>query len=120
VSRLKRDPRVEAIVAAYRADLEAAGQFAKNEVTSPARAFLTRVGIEGWSRMSLDEQLATAGHDRRLVTWLIVTGRLRPTPEYLVASKLRVGQVAARVYREFHGRFLQTAAELGFDEKSAE
>lgn len=120
MSRLKRDSQVEALVAAYRADLEAAGQYAENEVTSPARSFLLRVGVEGWARLSLAEQLATSGHDRRLVAWLIVTGRLRTTPEYLVASKLRVGKVAARVHREFHGRFLQTAAELGFDRKSAE
>jgi integrase len=120
VSRLKRDSQVEALVAAYRADLEAAGQYAENEVTSPARSFLLRVGVEGWARLSLAEQLATSGHDRRLVAWLIVTGRLQPTPEYLVASKLRVGKVAARVHREFHERFLQTAAELGFDRKSAE
>jgi integrase len=120
VSRLERDPQVEALVAAYRADLEAAEQYAKKEVTSPARSFLLRVGVEGWSHLSLDEQLAILGHDRRLVTWLIVTGRLRPTPEYLVASKLGVGKVAARVYRDFHERFLATAAELGFDRKSAE
>ena len=44
VSRLARDPEVEALVAAYRADLEAAGMFAENEVTSPARSFLLRVG----------------------------------------------------------------------------
>jgi integrase len=120
VSRLERDPQVEALVAAYRADLEDAGQYAKKEVTSPARSFLLRVGVEGWARLSLDEQLATSGHDRRLVAWLIVTGRVRPTPEYLVASKLRVGQVATGVYREFHGRFLATAGELGFDRRSAE
>ncbi|MCA1679558.1 MAG: site-specific integrase [Actinobacteria bacterium] len=120
MSRLRRDPQVEALVAAYRADLEAAGQYAKKEVTSPARSFLLRVGVEGWSSMPLDEQLAIPGQDRRLVTWLIVTGRLRPTPEYLVASKLRVGQVAARVHGDFHRRFLAVAAELGFDQKSAE
>jgi site-specific recombinase XerD len=119
VSRQKRDPRVEALVAAYRADLERAGQYAKKEVTSPARSFLLRVGVEGWSRLSLAEQCAICGHDRRLVTWLIVTGRLRPTAEYLVVSGVRVGQVAAWVHREFHTRFLRTAAELGFDRKSA-
>ena len=121
MSRLPRDPQVEALVAVYRADLEDAGQYARNEVIAPARAFLLRLGgVDGWSRLSLDEQLATSGHDRRLVTWLIVTGRLRPTPEYLVASGVRVGRVAAWVHREFHTRFLATAAELGFDRKSAE
>jgi integrase len=120
VSRLQRDPRVEVLVAAYRADLEAAGMFAENEVTSPARSFLLRVGVDGFSSMTLDQQLAVWGHDRRLVAWLIVTGRVRPTADYLVASKLRVGKVAAGIYREFHARFREVAAELGFDPKSAE
>jgi hypothetical protein len=118
VSRLERDPHVEQLVCAYRADLEAAGMFAENEVTSPARSFLLRVGVSGWSEMTLDQQLAVCGHDRRLVAWLIVTGRVRPTADYLVASKLRVGKVSAGVYREFHRRFLQIAGELGFDPKS--
>jgi len=91
------------VVAAYRADLEAAGQYARKEVTSPARAFLLRVGVDGWAGLSLEQQLAVRGHDRRLVAWLIVTGRVRPTAEYLIASKLRVGKVAAWVHREFHG-----------------
>ena len=118
MSRLERDPQVEALVAAYRDGLQDAGMFAENEVTSPARSFLLRVGCEGWSSMSLEQQLAIPGQDRRLVTWLIVTGRLRPTPEYLVASKLRVGQLSARVHREFHGRFMATASErVGFDDR---
>jgi hypothetical protein len=120
VSRLARDPEVEALVCAYRADLEAAGMFAENEVISPARSFLLRVGVDGFSAMTLDQQLAVWGHDRRLVAWLIVTGRVRPTADYLVASKLRVGKVAAGICREFHWRFHQVAAELGFDPKSAE
>jgi integrase len=120
VSRLERDPHVEELVAAYRGDLENAGMFAENEVTSPARSFLLRVGRDGWSAMTLDQQLAVWGHDRRLVAWLIVTGRVRPTADYLVASKLRVGKVAAGIYREFHARFLRVAAGLEFDPKSAE
>jgi hypothetical protein len=70
--------------------------------------------------LSPDEQLRFRGHDRRLVAWLIVTGRVRPTAEYLVASKLRVGKVAMWVHRECHERFMRVAAELGFDPKSAE
>ena len=94
--------------------------FAENEVTSPARSFLLRLGPDGWAAMTLEQQLAVRGHDRRLVAWLIVTGRVRPTADYLVASKLRVGKVAAGIYREFHRRFLQVAVELGFEPKSAE
>ena len=43
-------------------------------------------------------------------------GAARP-PSILVASKLRVGKVAAGYHREFHGRFMQVAGELGFDAK---
>src|SRR5262249_53525335 len=54
------------------------------------------------------------------VAWLIVTSRVRPTAEYLIASKIRVGRVAAWVHRDFHERFMRVAAVLGFDPKSAE
>ena len=120
MSRLSRDPEVEALLAVYRADLEASGKFAGNPMISPARSFLLRVGVEGWSRLSLSEQCSISEHESRLVTWLIVTGRLQPTAEYLVASRLRAGRVAAWVHREFHERFMRTATELGFASKSAE
>jgi hypothetical protein len=117
---LKRDPEVEALVVAYRAALEAAGKFAGNPMISPARSFLLRVGVEGFSRLSLSEQCSISEHESRLVTWLLVSGRLRASIEYLVASRLRAGRVAAWVHREFHERFIATAAELGFAPKSAE
>ena len=55
-----RRPEVEQLVAAYRADLRAAGMFAEHPVTSPARTFLTRVGLAGWRRLSAAEQCATS------------------------------------------------------------
>jgi hypothetical protein len=45
VSR-SRQVEVEKLVAAYRTDLLAAGMFAQNSVTSPARSFLSRIGVE--------------------------------------------------------------------------
>ncbi|MGB0093769.1 MAG: hypothetical protein WBP81_14715 [Solirubrobacteraceae bacterium] len=121
MARLRRDPEVEALIAAYRADLVATGQFAGNPMISPARSFLLLVGgVEGFSRLSLAEQCSISEHESRLVAWLIVTGRLRPSAEYLVASRLRAGRVAAWVHCEFHERFMRTAAELGFAAKSAE
>jgi integrase len=121
MARLRRDPEVEALITAYRADLVATGQFAGNPMISPARSFLLRIGgVEGFSRLSLAEQCSISEHESRLVTWLIVTGRLRASAEYLVASRLRAGRVAAWVHREFHERFMRTAAELGFAAKSAE
>jgi integrase len=110
-----RDPEVERLVDAYRADLVTAGMFAEWPVTSPARSFLARVGVDGWSTLSLSEQCATSLKDRRVVGWLMVTGRLKPTADYLVLGRPYLGEVAARHHRAFHSRFAATAAELGFD-----
>ena len=76
---------VEELVAAYRADLAAAGMFAAHPVTSVARTFFTRIGVEGWTRLPLAQQCALPLKERRVVGWLIVTGRVRPSPDYLVA-----------------------------------
>jgi integrase len=118
---LPRDPEVEALIGAYRAELVATRQFAGSPMISPARSFLLRVGgVEGFRRLSLAEQCSISEHESRLVTWLIVTGRLRVSAEYLIMSRLRAGRVAAWVYREFHKRFMRVASELGFAAKSAE
>jgi integrase len=106
---------VEELVDAYRADLLAAGMFAGHPVTSVARSFLTRVGVDGWSRLPLPQQCALALKDRRVIGWLIVTGRVRPSPDYLVACRPYLGEVAAHHHRAFHERFSVTSAELGFN-----
>jgi hypothetical protein len=110
-----RRPAVEDLVDAYRADLVAAGMFAGHPVTSVARMFFTRVGPEGWARLPLAAQCALPLKDRRVVGWLIVTGRLRPSADYLVACRPYLGEVAARHHRAFYERFAATSAELGFD-----
>ncbi len=122
MARLARDPGVGALIAAYRADLIAAGHFAENEVTSPARAFLLRIGgPAGWSRLSLEQQCAVSGaHESALVTWMITAGHLRATPEFLACGAQRLGRVAAWVHPEFHRRFMQVAADVGFTPKVAE
>ena len=106
---------IEELVEAYRADLVAAGMFAGHPVTSVARTFLTRVGVAGWSASPLAIQCALPLKDRRVVGWLIVTGRLRPSPDYLVACRPYLGEVAAHHHRRFHERFTATSTELGFD-----
>ena len=90
-SRARR-PGVEDLVGAYRADLVAAGMFAGHPVTSVARMFFTRVGAAGWAQMPLAGQCALPLKDRRVVGWLIVTGRLRPGPDYLVACRPYLGK----------------------------
>jgi integrase len=109
-----RCPQVEELVAAYREDLQAAGMFAGHPVTSPARSFLTRVGTGGWGKLTLTEQLATQPKYRQVAGWLMVTGRLRPSADYLVCGRPYLGEIAARHHRAFHQRFRATAVGLGF------
>jgi hypothetical protein len=111
----RRRADVEELVAAYRADLAAAGMFAAHPVTSVARTFLTRVGVDGWARLPLAQQCALPLKDRRVVGWLIVTGRVRPSPDYLVACRPYLGEFAAHHNRTFHARFSARSTELGFD-----
>ena len=116
VSRSRaRRPEIEALVDAYRNDLLAAGMFAENPVTSVACTFFTRVGVEGWSRLSLAQQCALPLKDRRVLGWLLVTGRVRPSADYLVACRPYLGQVAAHHHRVFHARFAAASADLGFE-----
>ena len=92
MARLARDPEVEALIDAYRADLIAAGHFAEKEVTSPARAFLLRIGgPAGWPRLSLEEQCAVAGaRESALVTWMITAGHVPVRPEFLARGYQRL------------------------------
>jgi hypothetical protein len=122
VARLARDPEVEALIDVYRDDLIAAGHFAENEVTSPARAFLLRIGgPDGWSRLSLDQQLAVCGvRESALVSWMITAGHVRATAEFLACGAQRLGRVAAWVHSDFHRRFMHVADGIGFTPKVAE
>ena len=88
--------------------------FAGHPVTSVARMFFTRVGAEGWACLPLAAQCALPLKDRRVVGWLIVTGRLRPSAGYLVACRPYLGEVAARHHRAFYERFAAASAGLGF------
>jgi hypothetical protein len=109
-----RRPGIEDLVDAYRADLTEAGMFAGHPVTSVARMFFTRTGAEGWACLPLAAQCALPLKDRRVVGWLIVTGRLRPSPDYLVACRPYLGEVAAHHHQAFYGRFAAASAGLGF------
>jgi hypothetical protein len=122
VARLARVPEVEALIDLYRGGLFAAGHFAENEVTSPARAFLLRIGgPSGWSRLSPEQQREIReSRASALVMWMITAGHVRATPEFLADSYQPLGKVAAWVHPAFHQRFMQIAADVGFTPKVAE
>ena len=65
--------------------------------------------------MTFEEQCQISTRETRVVLWLITSGHARATAEYLARRNVHIGEIAAWVHREFHQRFVATAAELGFD-----
>lgn len=110
----------EDLVGAYRASLQEAGMFAGPPTISVARMFFARVGVGGWGELSLAEQCAQPHKNRRVVGWLMVTGRLAATAEYLVAARLNVGDMASRHHHDFFSRFCRVARDLGFGPKAVQ
>lgn len=108
------------LLCAYRASMERAGMFAGPPTVSVARMFFARVGPGGWDDLSLAEQCAQPHKNRRVIGWLMVTGRLAASADYLVAARLNVGDMAGRHHPEFFSRFCAIATELGFGAKAVQ
>ena len=70
--------------------------------------------VRGWPGMSLAEQCALPVGKRRVVAWLIVTGALSPSVEYLVSGRPVLGAVAAHVHHTFYERFTGASVDLGY------
>lgn len=108
-------PQHDALVAAYEGDLRIAGIYVDSAVLWGGRAFCVRFGdADGWNAAPLREQLACNVKIHRFVAWLAATRRLRPTAEYLVARRNKLGEIVARHHPAFFGSFEATALEIGF------
>ena len=94
--------------------------FAGRPTISVACMFLARVGPAGCYDLTLAEQCAQPLKNRRVIGWLMVTGRLAASADYLVATRLNVGDMASRHHPEFFLRFCATASELGFGAKAVQ
>lgn len=109
------------LVAAYEADLWDVGQRPDHKVLWGARYFCARIGEpSAFNALPLDEQLGVNTAVHRFVTWLIATRRLRPSADYLVARRPRLGITLSRHWPGFFAAFMTVAAELGFGVKIAQ
>ena len=109
------------LVAAYEADLWDIGQRPDHKVLWGARFFCARIGDPAaFKALPLHEQLGLNSAVHRFVTWLIATRRLRPTADYLVARRPRLGITLSRHWPGFFAAFMTTAAALGFEVKVAQ
>ena len=110
--------RGEDLCRAYLQALQSADMYVGPPVVSVTRTFFDRIGPDGWATMTLDEQCQLPAKYRRTVGWLIVTGRLVVSAEYLVRVPAYLGGIAKWVLPDEHAAFTAMAADLGFGGKS--
>ena len=108
-------PEYRALEDAYATDLERLGFQVNSTWRWGARAFCVRFGDgAGWHALSLMDQLALNRKLQRFITWLMLTRRLRPSADYLVARRHELGPLLARMDPLSHATFAATALEIGF------
>ncbi|CAN5832390.1 hypothetical protein BH23ACT1_BH23ACT1_07560 [soil metagenome] len=118
---LMLDANQHQLVADYKASLTTAGLSTIPANLWAARAFCARVGrTEDWSALNLGDQLALAARVRTFVGWLMVTGRLTATADYLVVGQPQLGRTAVHHHPVAHALVTSTAVELGYSRGVAE
>ncbi len=115
-----RTAELDAAVEAYTSSLAAAGMSAGYPNDSVARSFFVNIGVTAWEQMPLAEQLAVPAKYRRVVSWLLASGRMRPTAAYMAVARPWVGNIGRHTHVGFYTRFRAVAAELCFDERSTD
>lgn len=103
------------LAVAYRADVEATGRPMVAARTYGARCFIRQIGFpKAWEALDVDAQLALPARIRQFVLWLVLTGRARATPDYLLRSRAGIGHAAALLLPSQRDRIFNGAVGLGF------
>jgi site-specific recombinase XerD len=106
---------VERLFEAFSADLRGQGLRVDAKTVSAARGVCDRLGgPDGFAAASVDEQLAATRRAAQFIDWLIATGNVAVSGDYLMRRKPRLGQLFARCHPCWHARFREVAAEVGF------
>ncbi|MGF7237834.1 MAG: tyrosine-type recombinase/integrase [Frankia sp.] len=109
------------LLADYAAHLAATGR-GNIAYERAARAFMARwPAVQTWAGLPLRRQLAVCAQTRPFLTFLMVSGRLHPSYDYLVARKLSSlwRELTASPLEPDLRRFIDAAGELGFSERQA-
>lgn len=93
--------------------LEAVGLQAWRSTLGAARTFRGRVDrAGGWGHVELDTQLEWMRHARPFVSWLLVTGRLTASADFLALTDLRLGLTARKHLPDVHAWFVLAAGRV--------
>ena len=100
---LKLNERSLSEIDAFAVVLEATGATAWRSTLQAARTFSGRVDrAGGWHQVDLDTQLEWMRRARPFVSWLLITGRLTATAEFLAFADLRLGLTARKHLPQTH------------------
>ncbi len=98
---------------AFTIALEAVGLKSWPSTIRAARTFQGRVEAAGaWDAVDLDTQLEWMRRARPFVSWLLVTGRLQATAEFLAFADLRLGGTARKHLPDTHAWFCAATGRL--------
>ena len=93
--------------------LEAVGLKAWESTIRAARTFRNRVDhAGGWERVDLDVQLEWMRRARPFVSWLLVTGRLTASADFLALADLRLGLTARKHLPDMHTWFANATSRV--------
>jgi integrase len=82
-----------------------------------ARLFCARFSdLDAWMVLPASEQRMPTSYQRSFVSWLLATGRLRPSADYLLAAKPNLGELARDLHPDLDRRYKSTAAKLGYSQ----
>ena len=114
MSAYRLAPAVTDLVTAYENDLWDIGQRPDHKVLWGARWFCAHVGDPAaFAELPVVEQLAVNPAVHRFVSWLIATRRLRPSADYLVVRRPRLGISLAHHWPAFHAVPMNPAWNAG-------
>lgn len=98
--------------------LEAVGLQAWRSTIGAARTFRNRVDrAGGWERVGLDAQLEWMRRARPFVSWLLVTGRLTASADFLALADLRLGLTARKHLPNVHAWFVLATTRVDTDDE---
>lgn len=101
-----------ALVATMTAGGRGSGTWARKRV----RKFTMRVGgPQDWEQLGLERQLGLPAEERSVATWLLASGQVTTTADYLVQAPIFLGIQFARCYPAFHAAYVDTAERIGME-----
>lgn len=99
---------------AFTVALTAVGLQAWRSTVGAARTFQGRVErAGGWDSVEVDTQLEWMRRARPFVSWLLVTGRLTASADFLALADLRLGLTARKHLPETHAWFAEATGRVG-------